>query len=176
MPAIEPTEILTEGKPPQGAAVHPFFRLVARAFDYLLFFLLLRTFTSEEFFAYMFRLVPIHFAIWIPVEAALMSLWGSTPGKWLMRIEVKKGHTKRLLFDCSIRRALLVWFRGIGAGIPVINILCILNAYHQLSVLRCTSWDRDLGTLVVHHHLPRWRLLCTVGLTALLCLIYLIRL
>lgn len=169
---VEPSEILTEGKPPRTAAVHPLFRLVARAIDYGLFFLLLQFFAAPSLFSSIL-MIPLHFALWIPVEAVLMALWGLTPGKWLMRIEVKKGHAKRLPFECALKRSFLVWFRGLGAGVPIINFFCGFYAYQRLISLRCSSWDRELGIVVIHHYLPRWRLWCSVSLAALLWLIHL---
>ena len=171
---VEPSEILTEGKSQRTATVNPLFRLVARAIDYGLFFLLLQLFASPSVFSSLL-LIPIHFALWIPVETVLMTVWGSTPGKWLMRIEVKKGHAKRLPLECSLKRAFLVWFRGLGGGIPVVNFFCVFYAYQRLMSLRCTSWDQELGTAVIHHYLPRWRLWCSVSLSVLLWLIHLTR-
>jgi hypothetical protein len=166
---IEPSEIIV-GKDPSNRApitrVNPYVRLIARFFDYSIFFSLLCIIAPPFTMPSFERLVPIEFFAWIPIETLLLATWGTTPGKWLLNTDVKWGHAKRMPFAPALRRSLSVWFRGLGMGIPFINILCMIIAYYRLRAFQVTSWDRDEGTFVVHHPLPPWRLYLVSALAA----------
>jgi hypothetical protein len=165
---IEPSEIITgrEEAPHRHASKsNPWLRFIARFFDYSWFFFLL-SFFPKTAAAPFGRLIPLEFFAWIPVEAALLALWGSTPGKWLLNTELKKGYAPRLPFSGAFKRSFLVWFRGLGLGIPVINVICMLNAYYRLRLFETTSWDRDEGTCVIHRPCPKWRIYLAAALAA----------
>ena len=162
MKTVHPIEILTEGRPRGDAAIYPYLRLVARMVDYGVFFFILYWF-APEIIRWLW-IIPAHFAAWVPIETLLMSLVGTTLGKWLVHTEVRKGHAKRLPFSCALRRSMGVWVRGMGLGITIVNLLCMSNAYYQLKVKRITGWDRDEGTLVIHHRLGKVRLGCAIVL------------
>ena len=164
---IEPSEIIIGGgepfRPP-ASRVNPWLRCIARFFDYSLFFFLIHL-ISYPISLPLHRLLPIEFFAWIPVETLLLASWGTTPGKWLLKTEIKKGHLRRFPFSLALRRSFSVWFRGIGMGIPVINVLCLVSAYYRLKMFQTTSWDRDEGLTVIHHPLPKWRFYLVTGLT-----------
>lgn len=84
-------------------------RLLARFCDYCLFFLLLSTaslflpFFYDQFFYYYLALsVPV---FWAPLEALLISKWGTTPGKALFGLSVRDALRFKLSFPISLRRA-----------------------------------------------------------------------
>ena len=169
---IEPSEIIvgSDYSHPQSLA-NPWIRFIARFFDYSLFFFLLRFFIWP-FPAPLGRWVPIEYFAWIPIEAFLLATWGTTPGKWLLKTEIRKGRFRRLPFSSALRRSFSVWFRGIGMGIVVLNILCMLNAFYRLKIFQITSWDRDDGIIVIHHPIAKWRFYLVLGLTFSGMLIY----
>lgn len=164
---IEPSEILVEGgSRPKGEPerANPWLRFLGRFFDYALFFLLLmglRKFFHGTFpFGKYERLVPFEFFVWIPFEALLLSTLGTTPGKFLLGTQLKApGRRQKLEFVSALRRSLSVWFRGLGMGIPFINIICLLVAYNRLKLFKITSWDRDDHLSVTHHPIGRWRII-----------------
>lgn len=148
MKVVEPSEILVgeerfrRGDP---AHVNPWMRLLARFFDYSLFSLLFP--------------VPLLFAgkiaFWIPVEALLLVLWGKTPGKALLNVRLKG---EKFTFLRALQRSVLVWFRGLGMGIPGVSIITLLVAYQRLNLFRKTSWDRELNVSVEHAPVDGWRI------------------
>lgn len=161
---IEPSEIIVEqlGKPREDVRhVNPWIRCIARFFDYSLFFLLLlssrKFFHGQLPFGKYEHLVPFEFFIWIPIEALFLSTLGVTPGKFFLRTYLKQGKRNRLDFQTAIRRSFSVWIRGLGMGIPVLNALCLLNAYNKLKVFKTTSWDKDEHIHVIHHPMGQWR-------------------
>jgi hypothetical protein len=151
-----------EGRLRNRTVVSPELRFLARMIDYGFFFFLLY-WVAPEMIRWLW-IVPLHFAAWIPIETVFLMMWGTTLGKWLVKTNVKKGHAKRIPFDCALRRSMAVWVRGIGLGITGINILCMANAYRHLQVRKVTGWDRDEGTQVMHHHVGRARVGCAVFL------------
>jgi hypothetical protein len=161
--AIEPSEILdARGVHREKVShVHPQIRLLARFFDYSLFLLLILTIRllSNKFPTHLFEyMIPLEFFAWIPLEALLLSTWGTTPGKFLLRTTLHQGRKQRLDFLTAMRRSFLVWFRGIGMGIPGVNILCMMVAGHKLRLLGMTSWDREVNITITHRPVSTGRL------------------
>lgn len=163
---IEPSEIIIDkqGLPREDTAhVNPWIRFLARFFDYSLFFLLLawvRSLVGGRWpFGQFEHLIPFEFFLWIPIEALLLFSLGATPGKFFLKTELKQGKKKRLDYLTAVKRSFNVWFRGLGMGIPVVNFLCLLVAYHRLRVFKKTSWDREENIAVLHRPIGRWRII-----------------
>ena len=163
--AIEPSEIIIDGQglPKEKVAqVNPQIRLMARFFDYALFLICLwalRFFFQGSFPLGLFEhMIPFEFFAWIPIEALLLSTWGTTPGKFLLKTSLRQGRREKLLFTAALKRSFNVWFRGLGMGIPVINILCMLVASSKLRMTGMTSWDREDNITISHAPVAQWRL------------------
>ena len=157
---IEPSEIITgreEDRKAPPSHVNPLLRLAARAFDYSVFFGLLYFFFPPLLYQEIFNFIPVVFFAWIPVEALLLFTLGTTPGKWLLHTQLFRHHRRRLPLDVALRRSFAVWLRGLGLGIPIVNVFCIMGAYQRLKLLGATSWDREEGIVITHLPLPRWR-------------------
>jgi len=166
---IEPSEIIIEGANQPKAnitQVNPWIRCLARFFDYALFFLFLlstrKWFHGQLPFGKYERLIPFEFFVWIPIEAILLSTWGTTPGKFFLKTRLKAGKKNRLDFMTALRRSFSVWFRGLGMGIIGLNFFCLMIAYNKLKLLHITSWDRDDHILVTHYPIGRWRIYLAV--------------
>lgn len=163
---IEPSEIIT-GKTEEihsrPSRANPWVRLIGRFFDYSLFFFGIHFLMKWVSWPYG-NIIPIEFFAWIPIETILLSTIGTTPGKWLLKTELRKGSCRRLPFACALRRSFSVWFRGLGMGIPFVNALCMLSAFYRLRVFESTSWDRDEGIVVTHHPIGQWRLYLASGI------------
>ncbi|MBX9743606.1 MAG: RDD family protein [Chlamydiales bacterium] len=163
---IEPSEIITGEdriytKPKKA---NPWIRGVARLVDYSLFCLFLCL--CKIFFHYekgsigfLENLIPFEFFCWIPLETLFLVLWGKTPGKWFLRIDLQFGRKKRADLMTALQRSFSVWWRGLGLGIPFLNGLCMLTAYYRLTTMQTTSWDREGHVYVSHHPIPRWRVI-----------------
>jgi hypothetical protein len=159
---IEPSEIIVEDADPikeNPSHVNPWIRCVARFFDYaLLFFCLIglqRAFSISLPYGH---LIPFEFVLWIPIESALLCLIGTTPGKWFLKTKLKWGRRPKPDFKMALQRSFSVWLRGLGMGIPFLNLLCPFFAYHKLKVLKVTSWDIDQMITVTHYPIHRIRL------------------
>jgi uncharacterized RDD family membrane protein YckC len=142
--------------------VQPWARFFARCLDYLTFnfvIIVIAIFTvinlaefpgTTPVELYVFAMVMSF--LWIFIEAILLSVYGTTPGKYIFGIRVVGKRGKKLSFGAAFKRALLVWVKGVGLALPVVNIITAVLGYRQLERKHVTSWDRDSNAAVEHHH------------------------
>lgn len=166
------TQPIGAGFPSAGAVIwsdakHPWLRQWARLTDNILITFLL------AFVATMFGLDItqrpgsivggcLAFAIWIPIEALLLSTFGETPGKALFNLKVAVAGGAKPSFSVAINRAMRVWVFGLGLGLPLVSLFTVISAYTRLRDLDATSWDEECGTAVLHRPLGLWRILLIV--------------
>lgn len=100
------------------------------------------------------------------VEAGMFSAFGTTPGKALMKVRVRRADGARLSFSDALRRSLTVWVKGEGLGIPLISLITHLTAYSRLSQDGITSWDREGRFVVSHRKVAWWRWLVLFALVS----------
>ena len=96
--------------------------------------------------------------LWVFVESFLLSVWGTTPGKFLYKINLQSQGGERITFSRVLRRSFAVWFRGLGCGIPLIIAITMIVANRKLVRRGVTSWDNSGGFSVTHHNIGflRW--------------------
>lgn len=143
-------------------------RFLARYLDLgcvlLLLFLLNPRLVKESFHRF-FSLSHPHFGdaiflvmailfLWIILEAMLMAVFQTTPGKYLLNIRVVKKSGERIRFSEALRRSFHVWLRGLGAGFPLLALITQPVALTRLVIKGETSWDRD-GEFTVTHEANR---------------------
>jgi hypothetical protein len=90
--------------------------------------------------------------VWVPVDGLLLATFGSTPGKRLlgMSVRTEAGDGGRLDLGQALNRSFRVWFFGLGAGIPIVSLITMVVAHERLKKNGTTSWDRDVGAVVLH--------------------------
>jgi uncharacterized RDD family membrane protein YckC len=88
------------------------FRALARFCDYCLFFLILSAITlflplfyGPFFYYYLALVTPL---LWVPIEAFLVSKWGTTPGKALWGLSIRDTFGFKLPFSISLWRSLFL--------------------------------------------------------------------
>ena len=79
-------------------------------------------------------------AAWIPIEALLLTFWGTTPGKWLLKSRVENVAT--MTYWAALDRSFTVFCWGLGCLIPVVSVLCCAVGYQDLADTGITRWDR----------------------------------
>lgn len=99
---------------------------------------------------------------------AFMLLWdplftsntGTTPGKWIMGIGVRRNSGERLSLLRAIDRFIRVWFVGMAAGVPILTIIFMVIARGRLVTEGVTVWDEKLDCAVTHkrRHPALWLL------------------
>jgi uncharacterized RDD family membrane protein YckC len=160
--AIEPTEILVDRQgtiQDKTLRVDPWARFWGRLFDYALIcsgLWALRVTTGINL-SISEMWVPLEYLLWVPIETFLLITLGTTPGKWLMGTDISQGRRRRFELVVALKRSFGVWLKGIGLGIMVINVICLLVSYQQLMLRKISSWDIADHILITHRPISRGR-------------------
>lgn len=163
-----------QGVAAAGTAPHPWRRWTARLLDMFWFGLVLGTVlalagvTGLES-ANSIALNVLVLALYVPVEALVLSAFGSTPGKRLLRISVTNADGSRLTFGTAMERSVQVWLRGLALGLPVIFLFTMVASFIRLSREGRTAWDQKLDLRVTHGELSALRL---TGVAVLMLLVF----
>lgn len=78
------------------------------------------------------------------VNAAFIGFTGGSIGKWFFGIRVTDNAGRPIGYSAAIKRELMVWFRGLGLGIPIVTLVTTIRAFIILRKEGRTTWDRDL--------------------------------
>lgn len=150
-------------------------RGLARFTDYLAWFLLLALTGVYELF--------VPFDPWLLgctmggtllfafVEANLLNLTGTTPGKWLWKVQVFRQVGRKPPLLNSLRRSLKVWYQGLALGFAPFTPVALAHTYSQYQEKPVIRWDREEGFQVVVTPLKGRPLYIAAGVLALLLLI-----
>jgi hypothetical protein len=103
-------------------------------------------------------LLPIVITLsWIPIEGLLLAQIQTTPGRWLLCVylhyQVSNPYAPeelRFSFAAAARRAVEVWWRGCGAGVPFVSMIAAARAREHISRSGETTWDSQRDCLVTH--------------------------
>ncbi len=135
--------------------IRPGVRLWARLIDYILFEVIV--FESASLaadikidFSKGLLLYITAIFLWVFVEAFLLSILGTTPGKWLLGVSVREEYGNKPALPKALKRSLLVWLYGIQAGIPPLFILGLAYSKNKLTAEKTTKWDSKSGCTVRH--------------------------
>ena len=183
--ASKPAAPVDQSKKFLGGQHHPWRRLFARTVDIctaglVLFMLLIFAFstTMPEQAAGFAKAIEnpiiasvVLYLIWLPAEALLLSLFGTTPAKWLFGIRVAHPGGNPLSFAAALNRSFLVFVQGVGFGIPFVALFTQLFAYRRLTKTGTTLWDTSTTAVVLHKKWGVFRALaCTAAVFAVLIL------
>jgi hypothetical protein len=75
------------------------------------------------------------------IDAAITGLFGTTIGKALLCIKVRKNDGESLSFTDAIERNVYVLFSGLAIGIPLITIISQAYQFNRLTKKHSTSYD-----------------------------------
>ena len=103
----------------------------------------------------------VEWLIWLPLEALLLSRWGTTPGKWIMGIRVEHEDGRKLTFGEAIDRTWQVFVTGMGALIPIYNIYRLWKSYKAVrdgddDELEW-EWNTNSVLVIKERDCPGWR-------------------
>ncbi len=148
-----PSQFNSGAKAASISRTRPWVRYLARILDYLLLGFIFKIIGLDSLLPktdiYLVLMPVILSSIWIIPEASLLSMFGTTPGKWILRINVNDVFQLKPKFTSSLRRSLSVWCNGMGMGIPFIAPITMAVSYYSLKKGR-TMWDRDGRFSVIH--------------------------
>jgi uncharacterized RDD family membrane protein YckC len=103
---------------------------------------------------------------WFAFEALLIHKFGTTPGKWLLGLQVANLDGSRLDLAASIRRVLRVMFSGVGFGWGLLAVFCQALSLFTAKRLGAPLWDHSGGHQVTASPLSPVRLVALVILFA----------
>lgn len=83
------------------------------------------------------------------IDAVIISLLGSSPGKAIAGLYVADMHGNRLTLETSLRRNLQVYVGGLLLGIPLVCLIGYGQAYNQIKESGITTWDESTETRVL---------------------------
>jgi hypothetical protein len=130
-------------------------RYFARFFDLSLFSFTLITFVSIFHPKFVFEssalfIFILSLILYILVESVILSVFGNTAGKAILNAKLKTVNGDRLNFLTALQRSIFVSAAGMGFGIPVINFICFYFSYSDLKKHGFSSWDKQIGTVVLY--------------------------
>ncbi len=100
---------------------------------------------------------------WIFIEALLLSSVGSTPGKWLLKVTLRRKDGTVLPRSQALARSFQVWWQGQAGNVPGMNLVAELLAYQSLRSDSITAWDRRCDTIVIHGEIGPVRAISAAG-------------
>ena len=143
----------------------PWLRFWARNFDLLIHALaigIIWTILHEESLD---RIPDTAFSVliglmWAFLEWGYLVKFGTTPGKKIMGIQIRNRDGSRPMDKwIMLKRCRLVWLRGTGLGISIIQIIANIVAYDNVKKHSTTTWDRDLDLVVTYKPISLMRML-----------------
>ena len=100
--------------------------------------------------------------LWIFVESLLLSTFGTTPGKSLFKVTLVLPTGSSPSLQQALSRSFKVWVRGLGLGLPFVNVVTLVFAHHRLKKNSQTSWDLEGGFTITHSRIGLFRILIAV--------------
>ncbi len=160
---------------PEGKQVRPWIRLWARWLDLYVFSIILGFIVgvmspqSVELVGEYQILFAILFLMIFPFfEAIMLSLWGTTVGKYAFNIRVTTSEGHKLAYESALRRSFRVWFTGLGLGIPVVMQIAMFVGYRQLRQNKISPWDANTHSQVLHRKISSLRVFFVVMIFVLI--------
>ncbi|MFC1635215.1 RDD family protein [Planctomycetota bacterium] len=154
MPVVPVNDLLTLASPCSVRQVRPWIRYFARIVDIFLFSLLigimLGMFAPSVLNLPNAFLTMIILFAWIFQESILLANCGTTVGKWFFKIKVRNCRGQKLTFSDALNRSFGVWLKGMGAGVPLLNLISLLASRSNLKRNGITAWDEEGGFIVTH--------------------------
>ncbi len=174
VPTINPESIPEEVRfIPQGNQVRPWVRLWARWLDLYLFSMILGFIIGmmnpeavDLVMTYQLLSAIVFMMIFPFFEAIMLSLWGTTMGKYALNIRVTTSQSHKLTYYAALRRSFRVWFSGLGLGIPVVMQIAMIVGYRQLRQNKVSQWDTTTSSQVLHRKISSARLLVVIMIFA----------
>lgn len=159
---------------------HPWIRLFARALDGSLYLIL---WTAAQW--YVLRWFPltqaerlasgvvdwlISILLFFLLEPLLLSTWGTTPGKALFGLKVRRMDGGKLTWSEAVRRLAGVYTKGLFLNIPLVRLYFLWRSYKACREGEPLEWEE--GTAYTIKDQVGWRAVAFVGAYAALMLVH----
>ncbi len=82
-------------------------------------------------------------AMMLFIEPVFLSLFKTTPGKWLFRLRIEHNGNRPLTYIEGFKRTFILLVKGVGFGIPVIDLWREYDSFLKVSDGRSLSWEEN---------------------------------
>jgi len=160
---------------PSGPQIRPWVRYWARTIDLVLFGILSGIVLGLTYHSALgmndliFGIILA--SLYVFVEPCMLSSWGTTPGKALLNVSLRKQDGSKLKYADALSRSFKVWMRGFGFGIPIVVLVTLITAHAELARAGITSWDKDGGFRVTHNIIGAGRIIAIIAILTLICIL-----
>jgi hypothetical protein len=84
-------------------------------------------------------------------------------GKSILGVTVRNADGSNLSFPAALSRSLVVWIKGQGCNLPILNLIMHCTSYNQLTSFGVTSWDEEAKLKVRHEPLGVGRVMGAIA-------------
>lgn len=81
-------------------------------------------------------------------DVACTRLWGTTPGKRLLGMQVVSRQSAEVTWGQARKRTLFLWLNGLGLGLPLVSLVAAGVSMRRVVRTGYSSWDDRSGTEV----------------------------
>lgn len=92
------------------------------------------------------------------IEPIILTMFGTTAGKWLLRIRLVKGDNSKASFIEYLKRSLTIYFFGWCMGLPIFMFFTLTESFFSLKNNKITKWDKAGNFVVTHGEIGLLRL------------------
>lgn len=107
--------------------------------------------------------------VWIPIEVMCLSVFGTTPARWVFGIRVRRVDGGLPSANQAFRRTLWLVAQGMGLSLPILGLICPALSYRLLTEEGHTPWDEGQGLVVTHAVWGPGRAFVATAVTILVC-------
>ncbi len=147
------TETPSPGGPEGAVRVYlpsPAVRLLARLVDMALYLALVYGVIYVRqipFNAFLLPSCPLLWVAFVALEAGLVSSLGTTPGKALLGIQVRRVNSGPMTLGCALSRASMVFVCGMGMMVSLLPLFMMGYSWWMLRSRGISLWDARCATL-----------------------------
>ncbi len=147
------TETPSPGVPEGAVRVYlpsPAVRLLARLVDMALYLALVYGVIYVRqipFNAFLLPSCPLLWVAFVALEAGLVSSLGTTPGKALLGIQVRRVNSGPMTLGCALSRASMVFVCGMGMMVSLLPLFMMGYSWWMLRSRGISLWDARCATL-----------------------------
>lgn len=98
----------------------------------------------------------LSWALLLLVEPLLLSIWGTTPGKWLLGLELRDAWGRKLSFSSALNRTWGVLGKAYGYGIPFYSLYRYYKSYRTCRDGQPMDYDLQQDNLYYSKRPDRW--------------------
>ncbi len=91
------------------------------------------------------------------IEAGIISIYKTTPGKKLFGITLSDANGKELNYRISLKRDFTLWFKGLAFSIPFVSLFTLIYSYYGYTEKGTTSWDKTYNVTISYQPISTLR-------------------